>query len=98
VRARGRRAISNENDPGRQVRLAALTRPTKALPGISTPMRRIRSRCCACATTGHAAALPTLLIVAFGSEVGWLCRWRAKTIPDGRFASGRSLGRRSGCA
>jgi hypothetical protein len=34
-------------------------------------MRRIRSRCCACATTGHAAALPTLLIVAFGSEVGW---------------------------
>jgi hypothetical protein len=26
---------------------------------MSTPMRRIRSGCCACATTGHAAALPS---------------------------------------
>jgi hypothetical protein len=26
---------------------------------VSTPMRRTRSACCACATTGHAAALPS---------------------------------------
>jgi hypothetical protein len=26
---------------------------------ISTPMRRMRSPCCACATIGHAAALPS---------------------------------------
>jgi hypothetical protein len=28
-------------------------------PGMSTPMRRTRSPCCARATTGHAAALPS---------------------------------------
>ena len=29
------------------------------LPGSSTPMRRVRSRCCARAATGHAAAPPS---------------------------------------
>jgi hypothetical protein len=47
--------------PTVQPRLASacVNLETEVLSGLSTPMRRMRSPCCACAATGHAAALPS---------------------------------------
>jgi hypothetical protein len=43
----------------RERSVATLLLGSFSSPPMSRPMRRIRSGCCARATTGHAAALPT---------------------------------------